>query len=505
MEIALIENTNLVELHREDAESQYSVGDVFLGKVTKVLPGLNASFVNVGKKKAGFLHYSDLGPQLQTFKKLVRTAQDSELTADPLYNLEVAPDIFKGGQMGEVVRKDDLLLLQVLKEPISTKGPRMTSEITLAGRFIVLLPFGKTVSVSKKIKDPEERERLSQLIKESLPENCGLIVRTAAEKQSPESIQTDVADTFQKWKEICESVKGATAPSKILSEVDKVTGLLRDLMNESFHRVVVNDGIVADELRTYLEKNAKGKEGIVEHYKAKLSIFEAYNVNRQIKTLFGKTVNLANGSYLVIEHTEAMTVVDVNSGHKMSSQSSNQDENALRVNLQAASEIARQVRLRDIGGIIIIDFIDLKSGDLRNKLHQQMRSNMSADRAKHTILPLTKFGLMQITRQRVKPVLDINTMELCPSCNGTGAISAPTLVVDDIEKNVSYLLKDLNYDRLTIHAHPFVEAYLKRGMPSRLWKWIFRHKKRIEVVARDTMPLTEFELFDSASQQIKIN
>jgi len=498
-----MENHNLVELHREDADSQYSVGDIFLGKVTKVLPGLNAAFVNVGKKKAGFLHYSDLGPQLQTFKSMVLAAKDGAGGA-LMETLEILPDIYKGGQMGEVLRKNDLLLMQVLKEPISTKGPRMTSEITLAGRFIVLLPFGSGVTISKKIKDNTERERLTEHIGAVIPRNFGIIVRTAAENQEAAVIQTDVGDVLEKWKLVCDGVKGVEAPAKLLSEVDKVTGLLRDLVNETFHKVVVNDGVVAEDLKKYLSKNASGKEGIVEHYKQKVSIFENYSVNRQIKTLFGKTVNLPNGSYLVIEHTEAMAVVDVNSGHKMSSQSANQDENALRVNLHAAAEIARQVRLRDIGGIIIIDFIDMRNGDLRNKLHQQMRSNMANDRAKHTILPLTKFGLMQITRQRIKPVLDIDTAELCPSCNGTGTISAPVLVVDNIERNVSYLLGDLNYDRLTIHTHPFVEAYLKHGIPSRLWRWIFRFKKRIEVMAKEPLALTEFQLFDGSGEQIMI-
>lgn len=450
------------------------------------------------------MHYSDLGPQLQTFKSLVLAARLEGSNGRLMETVEILPDIYKGGQMGEVLRKDDLLLMQVLKEPISTKGPRMTSEITLAGRFIVLLPFGKGVTISKKIKDTEERLRLTEQIGEVIPKNFGIIVRTAAEKQDAAVIQRDVVGVLEKWNTVCSSLKNVSPPEKLLSEVDKVTGLLRDLVNESFHKVVVNDGTVAEELKSYLSKNASGKEGIVEHYKQKISIFESYSVNRQIKTLFGKTVNLPNGSYLVIEHTEAMAVVDVNSGHKMSSQSANQDENALRVNLHAASEIARQVRLRDIGGIIIIDFIDMRNGDLRNKLHQQMRSNMNGDRAKHTILPLTKFGLMQITRQRIKPVLNINTAELCPSCNGTGAISAPVLVVDDIERNVSYLLGDLNYDRLTIYTHPFVEAYLKRGMPSRLWRWIFRFKKRIEVVAKESLALTEFQLFDSTREQIKI-
>ncbi len=504
IDIALLENGNLVELHQEDADSQYSVGDIFLGKVNKVLPGLNASFVNVGKNKAGFLHYSDLGPQIRTFKELISLARGEAGGATAMEEVCTQADIFKGGQMSEVLQKGNLLMLQVLKEPISTKGPRMTGEITLAGRFVVLIPFGKTISISKRIKDNDERDRLEAIASKLCSDRFGLIIRTAAMGEKSEEIHRDIVEVMQKWSSIVHKCVTAEVPAKLLSEVDKVTGLLRDLVNESFHRVVVNDKQMADELRAYLAKNAKGKEGIVEYDKQKVSIFEQHQVNRQIKTLFGKTVNLANGSYLVIEHTEAMTVIDVNSGHKMSSQATNQDDNALRVNLDAAAEVARQVRLRDIGGIIIIDFIDLRNNEYRNKLAQQMRSHMSTDRAKHTILPLTKFGLMQITRQRVKPAVDINTSERCPSCNGSGAVSAPVLVVDDIEKNVSYLLEELNYPRITIHAHPFVEAYLKIGMPSRLWKWIFRHKKRIEVVAKDSMALTDYHLFDAQEERINI-
>src|SRR5699024_6214120 len=340
-------------------------------------------------------------------------------------NFKLEPTILKTGKITDVLNKRQNLLVQILKEPISTKGPRLTCEISLPGRFVVITPFNDMVAVSKKITSSDERKRLKKTVEAIRPKNFGVIIRTAAEGKTTAELHNDLIELKETWDTIHENVKGATPPARVLTEQDRTTSILRDLLNESFNRVVVNDKGVFNEVKGYIQKVAPKKKDIVSYYHDD-SIFDKYGVTRQIKQSFGTTVNLNSGVYLIIEHTEAIHVIDVNSGHKSSS--NNQEENALASNLEAAKEIARQLRLRDLGGIIIVDFIDMKLPEHRKQVYKSMLDFMNSDRARHSILSISRFGLMQITRQRVRPELEISTSELCPTCHGTGKVG-PSIII----------------------------------------------------------------------------
>lgn len=501
VEIALLENGRLVELHHEQLDAQFSVGDIFLGRIRKLNPGLNAAFVNIGHEKDAFLHYTDLGPQLNSMIKYANGAVNGSFKTSKLDNFKREADIDKGGKIAAVLKPKQDLLFQVSKEPISTKGPRLSAEINLPGRFMVLTPFGKTVSVSKKIGTSEERKRLKEIVTSIRPASCGVIVRTAAEGKGADELIEEMNYLTNQWDDIFKQLHKAKAPAKLLSELDKTSSLLRDLLSDDFNRVVTDSEEMYDTLHTYLEAIAPDRLDIIKLHKSQRDIFEANGVKRQIQASFGKTVTIQSGAYLVIEGTEAMHVVDVNSGNKMGR---NHDEALLKVNVDSAREIARQLRLRDIGGLIVIDFIDMKSAEHRQLLHKEMRKFMEGDRAQHTILPLSKFGLMQITRQRVRPALKLSTAETCPSCNGTGEVNPTELVTDEIERDLVNLLNSLPKAKLVLHVHPFVEAYLSKGFPNHQMRWLWRHQTWLRLVSRDDLGLTEYTFFDQRGEEIRL-
>lgn len=498
VEIALLEDKKLVELHHEKADASFAVGDLYLGKVKKLIPGLNAAFVDVGFEKDAFLHYTDLSPYARSLLKFTQQAmtQDFDFAQFP-----TEPEIIKTGKINEVLGQKPNILVQILKEPIAAKGPRLSCEISLPGRFVVVTPFNDIIAVSRKIHSSEERKRLNKIVESIKPKNFGVIVRTAAEGKNTAELHEDLNMLVESWKNLQHNLKDATAPAKILSEQTKTTSMLRDLLNEDFNRIVVNDKNLFNDTRNYIQKIAPEKREIVSFYNNGSSIFDHYGVTKQVKASFGKTVNLPSGAYLIIEHTEALHVIDVNSGYK--SVSNNQEMNALETNLEAAAEIARQLRLRDLGGIIVVDFIDMKVPDNKRKLIEAMEECMKADRAKHAVLPISKFGLMQITRQRMKPEVNINTQELCPTCNGTGKISSTLVLEDEIEKNLSYLVMQ-KHRGLTIVVHPILYAYLTKGWISIRRRWSWKYKQKIRLKSDNTYSLTEFHFFDSNDEEIKL-
>jgi len=502
-EIALLEDSQLVELHRESKETRFNVGDIFLGKVRRTIPALNAAFVHVGHAKDAFLHYTDLGPQLRSQMKYMDKALAGTPFDSRMSNFKKEKDIIKSGNIREVLRRNQNLVVQIVKEPISTKGPRLTSDLSLAGRFVVLKPFGEGISISKKIGDPEERKRLLTLIRSIKPKHFGVIVRTVAQKKKVAELHNDVEQLMKKWDAIASALRAAVAPEKVLSEMKKSTSIVRDLLNASFSNIVVNNKAVAEEIRQYVGSISPEKQKIVKVFDGKGSMFDSFKVTKQIKTLFGKTVEMKSGAYLVIQHTEAMHVVDVNSGNKMGSRD-NQESNALKVNLESAKEIARQCKLRDLGGIIIIDFIDMRDANNRKELLAKMKEFMKNDRARHTILPLSRFGLMQITRQRMKPELQISTDEQCPTCQGSGKVKATLLLMDEIDERLEYLIKDMNNGKVSLKVHPFIEAYLTKGIKSRRWRWLMAYKKWIKIDKDSALNLTEFKFFDALGDEIKL-
>ncbi len=500
VEIALLEDKKLVELHHEKADGSFAVGDLYLGKVKKLIPGLNAAFVDVGFEKDAFLHYTDLSPYA---KSLLKFTQSSINDQTDFSQFQVEPEIVKTGKINEVLSGKPNILVQILKEPIAAKGPRLSCEISLPGRFVVITPFNDIVAVSRKIHSSDERKRLQKIIEAIKPKNFGVIVRTAAEGKNTAELHEDLSMLVDTWKTIQTNLKGSVAPAKILSEQTKTTSILRDLLNESFNKIVVNDKSIYADTRSYIQRIAPEKSEIVSYYNNGLPIFDQFGVTKQVKAAFGKTVNLPSGAYLIIEHTEALHVIDVNSGYK--SVGNNQELNALETNLEAAAEISRQLRLRDLGGIIVVDFIDMKLPENKRKLMESMEEFMRPDRAKHAVLPISKFGLMQITRQRMKPEMNINTQELCPSCNGTGKISSTLILEDDIEKNLSYLLTH-QHKNLTLAVHPIIYAYLTKGFwfRSKQWKWRFKYGQKIHIRANTTYHLTEFHFFDQNDDEIKL-
>ena len=504
VEIALLEDKKLVELHNEKSDARFAVGDLYLGKVKKLIPGLNAAFVDVGFEKDAFLHYTDLSPYAKSLLKFTQIAiNDKTPHGLDFAKFDNEAEIIKTGKINEVLGGKPNILVQILKEPIAAKGPRLSCEISLPGRFVVITPFNNIVAVSRKIHSSEERKRLQKIVEAIKPKNFGVIVRTAAEGKNTAELHEDLSMLTEMWKAIQDNLKGATAPNKILSEQTKTTSILRDLLNEDFNKIVVNDRNIFNDAKTYIQRIAPEKADIVSFYQNGAPIFDSFGITKQVKASFGKTVNLNSGAYLIIEHTEALHVIDVNSGYK--SVGNNQEQNALETNLEAAEEISRQLRLRDIGGIIVVDFIDMKLSENKRKLMEKMEEFMRPDRAKHAVLPISKFGLMQITRQRMKPEMNINTQEVCPSCNGTGKISSTLLLEDEIEKNLSYLITH-KHGNLTLVVNPIIYAYLTKGF---LWKkkisqWRTKFKQKINILSNTNYHLTELRFFDQHDEEIKI-
>lgn len=501
--IALLEDKKLIELHKEKSSDNYSVGDIYLGRIEKIISGLNAAFVDVGSDKDAFLHYLDVGPQVKSQVKYTKLALNGKKNLPSLDKFKLEPNIEKTGKITQVLNPNQYILVQIAKEPISNKGPRLSSEISLPGRYLILVPFSDKISISQKIKSIQERNRLRRLVKSIKPANMGVIIRTNAENKVTKDLMTDLTGLMQKWESAIYKLPGAPPPKKVFHEIDRASTILRDLLNESFNYIHVNDEGLIEDLKSYVESIAPDKSNIVRHYKGRAPIMEHFGVDRQIKSLFGKKVTLSSGTYLIIEHTEAMHVIDVNSGHRLK-KDQNQEENALSVNLESGKEIARQLRLRDMGGIIVVDFIDMHDRKNRRQLYDELKKHMESDPAKHTILPPTKFGLVQITRQRVRPEMDMETSEKCPVCNGTGTIKASIVLTDEIENHLRYLIQEQNESKIKLHVHPYIHAYLTKGIFSEQLKWLFRYKKWIPVKANKSYHSLKYKFFNKWDDEIKI-
>ncbi len=499
--IALLEDKHLVELHKEQNNNNFSVGDVFLGKVHKIMPGLNAAFVKVGYEKDAFLHYLDLGPQIRTMNNYTRLLQQGKGDKISYAKFKPEPDIEKSGKITKVLSPGQEILVQIAKEPISTKGPRVSTEISFAGRYLVLMPFSNKISISQKIKSKEERGRLKRLIQSIKPDNYGVIIRTVAENKKVAELDADLRNLVEKWEKISATLPNLRAPQKVLKELGRTSTILRDLLNESFNNIYINDPVLFDEIKAYIRQIAPDKKDIVKLYKGREPIFEHFHVDKQIRNSFGKNVTIKSGVYLIIEHTEALHVIDVNSGHRVNKNNS-QEQNALATNLEAATEIARQLRLRDMGGIIVVDFIDMHDAKNRRALFEHLKAEMAKDRAKHTILPPSKFGLVQITRQRVRPEMSVSVMEKCPVCNGTGQIKSSISIIDDIENNLEYLLLDQNEKGLSLGVHPFIYTYLLHGIISKRLKWFLEYKQWVKLKEMKNYHMLEFHFFDKNGNEL---
>ncbi|MEM7162687.1 MAG: Rne/Rng family ribonuclease [Bacteroidota bacterium] len=510
VDLAILEEGVLTELHKEKNDNSFSVGDIYLGKARKVSPNLNASFINVGHEKDGFLHYHDLGPQFSSLSKFVKRVRSGKQKSPRLDNFKLESDINKNGKINEQISNNQHIIVQVAKEPISNKGPRLTSEITFAGRFIVLVPFSNRISVSGRIKDRDEKQRLKRLIASIKPKNFGVIIRTVAENRKVAELDKDLKDLLRRWGKFHRNLQRAQPPRRVLGEINKTSAILRDLLNNDFSSIHVNNKDLALEIQNYLASIAPDKAKIVKEHSSKREIFEHFNIHKQIKAAFGKQVNLKNGGYLIIEHTEAMHVIDVNSGNRAIS-GQNQEQNAIETNLESAKEIARVLKLRDMGGLIVVDFIDMQKKENQMKLYNQFKGFLREDKAKSSVLRPSKFGLIEITRERVRPETEIKTTEKCPSCQGTGEIQASILLTDEIENKLDLVKNRANGGEIALCVHPYVASYITKkngwkGLVGNSLKkeWSGKLGKKIDVREMSSYNIMEYGFFTSEDEEIEI-
>lgn len=501
--IALLEDKQLVELHKEKINSQCTVGDVFLGRVRKIMPGLNAAFIDVGQDKDGFMHYLDLGQTFKSASKYLRLAMNGDANVRSLSPFKIEPVLEKVGNIADTLKVGQFILAQVAKEPISTKGPKLTGDISFAGHYLVLTPFMNRISISQKIKGAEERGRLRRLMQSIMPDNFGVIVRTNAEGKSVAELDADLRNLLDIWTRMTEKLKTVNCEQKIASELSATSALLRDILTDEFNTIYVDDDDLAAEVKSYVRTIAPDKEDIVRPYKLETPIFEQMGIQRDIRRAFGKIVTIRSGVYLYIEHTEAMHVIDVNSGNHIKA-GTGQEDTALQVNIESAMEIARQLRLRDMGGIVIVDFVDMAKVENRRKLFEVMTEEMKKDKARHTILPLSKFGLMQITRQRVRPAIEVDVQEKCPFCEGTGTIKSSLVVVDEIESNIKYLQASQQEKDFTIITHPYIYAYLTKGLNSIRFQWMRKYRVKIHMKPAESYNLLDFRFFSKSGEEISL-
>jgi ribonuclease G len=501
IEIALLSDKKLTEFHQETVDSPFQVGDFYLGKVRKISPSLNAAFVNIGGEKDGFLTYFDLGPNVRSLQKFVRMALDGNPNAGDLDSFELEEQTVKTGKIGSVLKSGEQILIQVIKEPIANKGPKITCDISLPGRYFILVPFSRQVSISKKIGNAKEKARLKDLAHSLKPKNFGVIVRTVSEGVALEELDRDLRELLKKWDELVIGLRKATVGQKVIGNANRVDSLLRDILNDSFTQISVDDVDIHASLKKTLDKYNVDSNKILRLYQGKLPIYDQYGVNKQIKSSFGKNVPFSGGAYLVIEHTEALHVIDVNSGNT-SFDPSDREENVFKVNTEAVDEIARQIRLRDMGGIIVIDFIDMKDPKKKAALHQALRDAMQKDRARHNILPMSKFGLVQLTRERVRPALEIATSELCSTCMGTGRVDSSVQLIGKIENEITYLWENMNQKGITLRANALITHYFKAGLPSIRMKWFLKHKRWLHLETDPNLPITGYELINADKQII---
>ena len=500
--IALLEDKQLVEYQQEQRTESFSVGNIYVAKVKKLMPGLNACFVDVGAERVAFLHYLDLGSQFNSFEKYLKQVASDRKKLYPIQKAHIQPELKKDGSIATTLKVGQEILVQIVKEPINTKGPRLTCELSFAGRYLVLIPFDDSVSVSTKIKRGEERSRLKQLIQSIKPKNFGVIVRTVAEGKRAAELDAELKVLLKRWEDTITKVQKTTdRPKLCFEEESRAVALLRDLFNPTYDAINVNDTQIFDEIKNYLDIIAPEKKEIVKLYKGTVPIFDNFNVTKQLKSGFGKTVNYKHGAYLIIEHTEAMHVVDVNSGTRIKKEN-DQEANALETNLGAADELARQLRLRDMGGIIIVDFIDMKLPEDRQMLYERMCKNMQKDRAKHNILPLSKFGLMQITRQRVRPAMSVNVEEVCPTCFGKGTIKSSFLFTDTLENKIDNLVNKIGIKKFYLHVHPYVAAYINKGVFSMKLQWQMKYGLGVRVIPSQKLAFLQYEFYDENKQFI---
>ena len=526
--IALLEDGNLVEFRSQRQNASFSVGDIYLGVVRKVMLNHNAAFVDIGFKKEGFLHLKDLGLHYAFMASRVKQSlregralsveeararftfrTDSPEAKEALASKREAQRVNIASEqlpkITDLVKSGQTILVQIAREPYSNKGPSLTTEISLAGRNMVLLPFSDRVLVSSKISSKEEMARLKRLMRSILPAGFGVIVRTAAEGMQVAPLDAELNELLARWDECLQVLHLNPKPPCLLhSELKSSSALLRDNLNGSYTGIHVNDRQLFQEIKSYLNTIAPQKQEIVKFYSStRVPIFDAFQVSKQLKKLLGQMVVFHGGSYLIIQHPEAFHVIDVNSGSGAKS-ARTPEETALEVNLAACDEIARQLRLRDMGGIIVIDFIDMATAANRKMVYDRMRELMANDKVTHRILEITDFGLMQITRQRHRPEERIDTTEKCPCCQGSGRVASTIALEDEIERKLQIITEKGLLDRIELRAHPFVAAYYNKGILCRRRKVAKALHCKLRVEPDESYNLLDYKFFDFEGNEVSL-
>jgi ribonuclease G len=515
--IAITEEKRLAELFVETPEKERLVGDIYLGKIAKVMPGIRAAFVDVGMKQDAFLHFSDIGSTFNDYTSLigdedsdVDTSEDNDDEDAPSGGngsdtaTQTAPAPVKteprkeqaprreGGQGLQIpnLTKGQDIIIQITKEPVGKKGVRVTSEVSLPGRFLVLLPFDGKIGISKKIFNFKEKRRLRRIVRSILPPGFGVIVRTVAQDKEEAALKQDLESLIETWREIEKAVKSEQAPALLYKDMSTTSSVIRDLFTDNVDRVVTDSKKLYKEIRAYLNLVSPALVDKIEFYKEREPIFDVYGIEKEIATCLSPKVWLKSGGYIIIEQTEAMVVVDVNSGRYAAKRE--QEMNSLRTDLEAAREVCRQLRLRDIGGIIVIDFIDLEDERNKKKVYDEMRKEFRKDRAKATVLPMTEFGLVQITRQRIRQSILHSFSEPCPVCGGAGLVQSKSSIVNQIDRWIRRFKSESKELRLNLRVHPSIADYLREGTISRLTKIKFKFFVRIKIEEDPKLPVSEF-------------
>ena len=491
--IALLENGELAQLFIESEENQRTVGNIYVAQVHKVMSGIRAAFIDMGTPKDAFLHFSDAGDHLDEYISMLNgpNAIPAHAKGD-IKNKENLSNVEKQILAGKVLKSGQKLLVQIVKEPIGSKGPRVSTDITIAGRFLVLIPMGDYIAVSKKISNYRERRRLKNILSDMVPDGFGVIVRTVAEGQNDQEIEDDLRNVLKKWEKIVDKLETAKPPSLLHRDLDMTESLIRDLFAKNYDRVLIDDPKMYRQIKGYVGQIAPKMLPNVENYKGREHIFDYMKISEDVNSIFSPRVRMKSGGYLIFEQTEAMYVVDVNSGPYAAKAS--QEDNSLKTNLDAAREIAKQLRLRDIGGIIVVDFIDLKDEKNRKKIYDELKKEFRKDQAKTNLIGMSDFGLVQITRQRIRPSVVNSVSKVCPMCGGSGNVVSQDTILTDIESWLSKFKHNTAYRAIDLYVNPYLRSMITKGLFSRRWKWMTKYHLKISVIGDESVSLNEFKV-----------
>lgn len=492
--IALLENGELAQLFIESEENERTVGNIYVANVHKVMSGIRAAFIDMGTPKDAFLHFSDAGDHLKEYIQMlngrdaIHKSVRDEISKSNFDNL---PNYKKQILAGKMLRSGQKLLVQIVKEPIGSKGPRISTDITIAGRFLVLIPMGEYIAVSKKISNYKERRRLKSTVGSMLPDGFGVIIRTVAQDQDKQTIEDDMRDVLKNWEKILKRLETAKPPSLLHKDLGMTESLIRDLFAKQYDRVLIDDPEMYKSIKSYVGQIAPQMLPNVQLHKGSEHIFDYMKVAKDVDSIFSPRVRMPSGGYLIFEQTEAMYVVDVNSGPYAAKEK--QEDNSLKTNLEAAREVAKQLRLRDIGGIIVVDFIDQRDDKNRKKIYDELKKEFKKDPAKTNVIGMSDFGLVQITRQRIRPSVVNSVSKVCPTCGGSGSVVTQNTIIADLDAWLSKFKHTTDYRAVDIYINPYLKSHLEKGFMSIKRKWMLQYFVKITFVADETVSLNEYK------------